>query len=376
MKHSYIFSSKMNSTSFDGNGFCTKDNTIDLTSPYWAVRWQYSRVDKILQGITTPIISTFGIIGNLIFIWMVYRVKNLRSSVNAYLTNLAICDILFLVCKNGWTLVNMLRLNVNRAYPVTSALGCATWVITTKIWYILSAELTTLVTIERYLAICHPIRHIQMKGSKRNVIILSCLWFSSLGMTLSIVPRFVKFKMFCLLWPETTEYQGMPKTFNACLSHEGFTVAGAYEGFLYITLFLLAATLNCILSVKIIQTLHRRSRNKDHAIGQRLRVRNQVTRTLVASGLVFFVCQLPYRFYSLDDLIDDFFDVDFLDTQVKVTVLIIGRFFLLVNSIINPYLYVLSCEHYRSALRIALRIKPIKRTTTSTHNRQREETNI
>ena len=83
------------------------------------------------------------------------------------------------------------------------------------------------------------------------------------------------------------------------------------------------------------------------------KVRNQVARPLIATGIVFFICQLPYRLYALDDVIDDLFEVDFLDTQPKVTILVTGRLFLTLNSIINPYIYVFSCRHYRHAMKEA-----------------------
>ena len=80
-----------------------------------------------------------------------------------YFTNLEICDTLYLECKTGWDLVDMLRLNVNRTYPVISALVCATWVLTTKMWFVLSVELTTLVRNNRTL---------NMKNKQTNKLVV------------------------------------------------------------------------------------------------------------------------------------------------------------------------------------------------------------
>ena len=351
---------------------CSKeDNYIDLSNPFWAVRWLYSDTDKLIESIIIPVFSVFGFVGNLAFLWTIYQVRDLRTTLNAYLANLAACDILFLVFFIGWPLAN---LNadpdpVNRAYPVHSAFGCACYVITTRLWYFASVKLTTLVSIERYLAICLPIKHRLLTGKKHNVKLLALVWILSLAVSLTIIPRFIVFKHYCLIWPDSSEFTNVPSSFSTCLAIEGFSTAGAYEGILYILFFVLAMTINGILYLKIILALSRRSMgNRQRPEGNEPRpnqiadndndkVRNQVARTLIATGIVFFICQLPYRLYSLDDVIDDLFDVDFLDTQPKVTILVTGRLFLTLNSIINPYIYVLSCRHYRHAMKKAFGIR-------------------
>ena len=342
--------------------------SIDLSNPFWAVRWLYSDTDKLIESIVIPVLSIFGFTGNFAFLWTIYRMPKMRTGLNAYLANLAICDILFLVFYVAWPLANLSADPdpVNRAYPVNSMVGCVSWVITTRLWYFASVELTTLISVERYFAICHPVKHRLMTGKTRNVKLLCAVWITSCGITLTIIPRFAAFTRYCLIWPNTPEYMDMPESFNACRSVEGFSNLGAYEGLLYIVFFVLAMALNGVLYFKIILALTRRPirrHNNQNDNNQQQRpseadvARNQVARTLIASGIVFFVCQLPYRFYSLDDVIDDLLDIDILDTQPKVTILITGRLFLTLNSIINPYIYVFSCQHYRQAMKEAFRIR-------------------
>ena len=334
---------------------CESGNVVDLSSPFWAVRWLYSETDKLIESIIIPCFSIFGFIGNLAFLWTVYRVRELNTTLNGYLANLAVCDILFLVFFIGWPAANLSADPdpVNRAYPVNSAFGCVCYVVTTRLWYFASVKLTTLISIERYLAICHPIKHRMITGKKYNIKLLCFVWMASMAITLTIIPRFMVFKHFCLIWPETEEFANTPSSFNGCYSVHGFkSQAGAYEGILYIIFFILAMAVNGFLYVKIIIALSRR-RMSDGADT----VRNQVARTLIATGIVFFICQFPYRLYSLDDVVDDLFDVDIIDTQPKVTILITGRLFLTMNSIINPYIYVFSCRQYRQAMKQAFGMK-------------------
>ena len=199
--------------------------------------------------------------------------------------------------------------------------------------------------------------------------LLALVWILSLAISLTIIPRFIVFKHYCLIWPDSLEFTNIPSSFNTCLAIEGFSTAGAYEGILYILFFVFVITINGILYLEIILALSRLPMgNRQRPVGNRPRpnqvedndrdkVRNQVARTLIATGIVFFICQLPYRLYSLDYVIDDLFEVDLLDTQPKVTILVTGRLFLTLNSIINPYIYVLSCRHYRHAMKEAIGIR-------------------
>ena len=59
------------------------------------------------------------------------------------------------------------------------------------------------------------------------------------------------------------------------------------------------------------------------------RVRNQVARTLVINGIVFFICQIPSRIDNLDDFFD-YLNVkfDLFDYKESSTVTAVGHAFL------------------------------------------------
>ena len=69
------------------------------------------------------------------------------------------------------------------------------------------------------------------------------------------------------------------------------------------------------------------------------RVRNQVAHTLIFNGVAFCICLIPYRIDTLDDAFDYlrvYFDL--LDHGQEATVTSIGQAFLLLNSVINPFI--------------------------------------
>ena len=84
------------------------------------------------------------------------------------------------------------------------------------------------------------------------------------------------------------------------------------------------------------------------------RIRNQISRTLIACGIIFFACQSPYRIAKLDFLLDDL-ELSIFDDELFNTLLSLGQVLILLNSAINPYLYGLTCKHYRHAIIKAIR---------------------
>ena len=351
------------------------DGVINLTNPYWAERWLYTDVDTLIYTVIQPSLSSFGLVGNAAFLFTILRLPVMRTTLNAYLANLAVCDFFFLVFQTSWGLAAINTTPVNRSYPVTSALGCMLWTISMRLWYFASLGLMSLISIERFFAICYPVKHRLMNGKARNLKVLCAVWTLSLAITLTSLPRFMNHTRYCLMWPKTPEYLGFPLTVDICRAVDHFTKSGLYEGLLYLILFMLAMIGNTILYVKIIMALHSRNARQDvpstrqfHGVDK---VRNQVARTLIANGIIFFICQMPYRFYSLDDIIDDLSDYDLLQTKPKSTTLIVGRLFLTLNAVINPYLFVLSSRHYRRAMLNAFGIKlglvtPLQESTMST----------
>ena len=102
-----------------------------------------------------------------------------------------------------------------------------------------------------------------------------------------------------------------------------------YEGFLLIVIFILSASVNCILYAKILRAVASRSIPKTatptstRAVTDNNRIRNQVARTLIINGVV---CQIPYCIDNLDDAFEYLhLDVDLLDQAQDQTVTTIGQ---------------------------------------------------
>ncbi len=326
---------------------CQKAEYIfNITEHEDAYGFLYGTFDVILITVILPVISVIGILGNSAFLYTIIRIEDLRkATVTIYLGNLAICDILLLIFVTGWYIATYISSPVNGAFPVTSALGCSIWQLTTHYWYLGSLSFITLITIERYLAICKPVQHRNFGGKRLTLKLVIAVWVISLVFTLSAVPQFSKSVFHCIFWPDSEEFKDLPLTFNDCNPES--EAANLYVHLFHLVTLLISMVVNFVLFVRIIIALRGFSKRSSRAEN----VTKQVTRTLVANGIIFFICQVPERIFSLDEIFDDVGGVDLLTSRyTEALVLLVGRAFLFLNSIINPFLYVLSCKLYRDSM--------------------------
>ncbi len=105
----------------------------------------------MLFKIIWPCIIFVGIISDILFIWSVVRVSSLHTSTYIILASLACTDIGVLI---GLGMVNILDIFTK---PVRYAnLDTCELPLFMLTWFCFTSSL---VSLERYLAICHPIRH-------------------------------------------------------------------------------------------------------------------------------------------------------------------------------------------------------------------------
>ena len=107
---------------------------------------------------------------------------------------------------------------------------------------------------------------------------------------------------------------------------------------------LTAMAVSIYMYVRIVLVLHRRK-----SIEGRQRVRNQVARMLIVNGVVFFVCQAPYRVLSLNAWIC------FLTGQPNHLQQALGNVspwislvLLHINCLVNPLIYSAMSAQYRT----------------------------
>ncbi len=336
-------------------------DTYNLSDIAVAEKWLWSETDYLIAMVIIPILCFIGVFGNGSFIFTILRLQKMKSSLNAYLFNLAVCDILLLLIAAYWYIANYLHSPVShRTMAVESRWGCAAFVLSTHPWYFAGIELNTVITVERYLAICSPLRHRAMVGSKRTIKLLVAVWAIAIGTSITVVPQYWNLTPFCLQWPDEYRYRGLPEIHKVCDPVNVYFMS--YGEIIFQVFFVVGLLFNSVLYGKIIVALSRRSIARIPSIKkldsggtddeQTSGVRNQVAKTLIANSIIFFVCQTPHRIASAEYILD-WYGSGFLEVDQYALLNSISYGFLILNSIINPYLYVGSCQFYRNAMKEA-----------------------
>ena len=133
----------------------------------------YKPVYKIIGCFFVSSIFLVGFLGNLLVIFVIWRTRSMHTTTNCYLASLAVADILLLISAPLPTIVEyFLIINQSMFGPV----GCAIMVYCQYLGVNLSSLSITAFTVERYIAICHPMRAQTMCTQNRAKKIILGLW--------------------------------------------------------------------------------------------------------------------------------------------------------------------------------------------------------
>ena len=331
------------------------------------------------------IIFAVGFVGNVIFLFSVIRVKALKTVTNFYLANVAVADLLFLNLETS----NAIWQYKQKENPFTTSFECGLYYFAYHLSFFASILLLTLVTGERYFAICHPLKHLQWNNKKRSVFLTSITWFVAAIFANFVALKFGKLEKFCTIihWPtlnstnstERTDTRKKEAIFDFKLDdikqgnftknklHFAFCssihpilhdVADIVQGIP----FFVAAVMNAALYTKIIKRLYKPLPNRDvnNAQNQQsTKQKRQIAHMLLANYIIFFVCLTPGQLLNLQDL--SFFEGGILldyenegphETTFMYTVILLK----VLNSAINPILYGLASPSYRRGFQKAFSI--------------------
>ncbi len=174
--------------------------------------YSYSAVDTTVITIILPIILSLGVINNSAFLFVIFRVPSMRSATNIYLVHLALADLLYLIVNS-----NVFYILKYAASPkvytelLKSHAACFIFEFLKNTGYFASIALVTAVSYERYLAVCHPIKHLKIRGRRRTNTMVAICWVVGLIFACSTTLGTSAYSAkYCVRWPEGSEYEGLP----------------------------------------------------------------------------------------------------------------------------------------------------------------------
>ena len=333
----------------------------------------YQPTDKIMISVIFPIIVVVGVFSNAGFLLTIARVRDMRTLTNFYLANLACADLFFaLITTVRYIYPYIWHSEFSGGVPWETQFGCAATSALPSFVYYTSICLVTLVSIERYLAICHPLKHRMVNKKSRTVKMVAGSWLLALILAALTAPVGSKLYVFCMIWPEKYQHR-LPKFLNFCnYVHPAFQEISSIIQF---TPFFVALVLNTVLYSIIIIRLSQRDvsdqgEDKNGPASQAKRVRNSVARMLVINGIIFFLCLAPWQFFNLYNIVLRNFSIKPLDAGHVFALAWVARCLNVLNSAVNPIIYSVTNARYRQAFLKSIGCSPKKRsvgeTTSST----------
>ena len=295
----------------------------------------------LLVKIFIPIVFIIGFLGNVAFLFLLARVKKMRTITNFYLANLAAADLLILFLETLtrlWHHLSSSQVSTERFHTRTS-FGCVMFYFAIHVPPIASIFLITIVSFDRYFAICHPLKYRNKKNKKRvSYILILLAWLISAVLSLLRALASGRLIYICIVWPSHEKYKYFPDRVTRCNPIHHFFREDILENLVHSVPFIAALIINTIINIRIIQRL-RSPPPGDNGNQQNQQIKRRITWMLVANFVIFFSCLAPkHAFLILWNLFSYSKQRYYTHTSTILVML---------NSAINPIVYGLASPSYR-----------------------------
>ncbi|XP_077978392.1 somatostatin receptor type 5-like [Glandiceps talaboti] len=283
------------------------------------------------------IICIIGLLLNASFVFVFCRVKCMRTLTNGYLVNLAVSDMSLL-----FTVVLYFAIALYDPEYRPHPFQCTITFLHTVLLFV-SLWMVTIVSIERYLGICNPLKARLFNTRGRVAALVAASWL--LGMVCA-VPKVV----YCSIKP----------THPVLAKRADLAVCVVYM-LVFLSSMITVATMY---SLTVKNFKHSVKKLRKDRINTRKSDERQVLVTCMAISVVFFICTLP-AFYKY------VMQVIYMATHVvpggnfSICIYALNRWLLLINSSVNPLIYTITSARCRRAFVQAFTFRPLRHKYTS-----------
>lgn len=288
-----------------------------------------------IDGILTFIVVVLGLTGNVLTMTILTKPK-MKSSTNAYLLALAIWDSVVLLSSLLLLALPQTIASYSHYFPdlvpIVYPIGLTGQ--TATIW------LMVCVAVERYIAVCHPLKANRMCTIKRARIIIILVSFLSL---IYNICRIFEYSKDYVIDHETNKTIPILKLTE--LYTENDTYKKVYYTWLYIPIlcFIPIGTL-AVLNTFLVRAVHKSQQQQQTMHVRQTTENNSVTIMLVCVVIVFIVCQFPALVYNVA-WSADYCYVDYSYGWMILSS--IRNFLVSINSAVNFILYCALGQKFR-----------------------------
>ncbi|XP_032897154.1 thyrotropin-releasing hormone receptor [Amblyraja radiata] len=321
---------------------------------------------QVVTILLVLLICGMGIAGNVMVVLVVVKTKHMRTPTNCYLVSLAIADLVVLLAAG--------LPNITESVAASWVYGYAGCLCITYLQYLginASSCSITAFTIERYIAICHPIKAQFICTVSRAKKIIAFVWaFTS---------------VYCVMWFFLLHIKQIPHLdgtevvcdYKVSRSHYLPIYFLDFTIFYVIPLFLATVLYGLIARILFLNpipntpqdmannSIHKGRSNTLKTTGGRSKgaqsSRKQVTQMLAVVVILFALLWMPYRTLVV---VNSFMSAPYLNTWF----LLFCRLSIYLNSAINPVIYNLMSQKFRAAFKKLCKCKQAEAEKPTAYN--------
>ena len=333
---------------------CDVNKTLDE-----ALEKNYTRLSWTMYLIFSPLVTAFGVIANSAFIFVVHRIKTMRTITNIFLVNLVVADSSLLIAAFAQYIGSYVNSPVyNFGFSFNNVFGCVTPNFLIYLCYYKSLWTVTLISVERYFGVCHLLWYRYMGSTRRAVNMVLASWLIS-ALFASPTMLHAMVQKICIIFQEGSEImERIPKCFRDC---DNCNIA------LYATdliEFVIALIVNIVLYGFVVRKVTKtRIPNGDIRLRKDVKKVVHSRRNSIAT-IAFFVCLIPFTIVNINNLFGYYFGWFEWNKTIVTSLVWIGRVFFLLNSTLNPLIYNATNPIYRLAFKQAFNSRYSRRSST------------
>ncbi|XP_007253823.3 type-1 angiotensin II receptor [Astyanax mexicanus] len=286
-------------------------------------------------------IFVIGMVGNSMVVVVIYRYMKLKTVANVFVLNLAVSDLTFLITLPMWATFTATGYH----WPFGSFLckasaGLVIFNLYTSIFFL------TALSVDRYLAIVHPMRSRQRRTLLYARITCVLIWaFAFLLSAPTALSREIH-----VIENHLSTTCGVLHSNDQIPLLVSLSILKSVLGFL--VPFLIIITCYCLMGRALLGSrglLRKNSRSRE----------DEILRMLAAAVLAFFICWAPHQVFHFMDLlamlevVTSCHVLDIIDTAMPFSICL--AYF---NSCVNPILYGFVGHNFRKNLLRLLRCRP------------------
>ena len=314
----------------------------------------YTDVEFSLILIVAPFICILGLFFNVAYLLVLYRERDLRTTTNFYLANLAVADGFLLLVR----LVRYIGtyvyspIDYHNITPFTDVYSCGIPILLINLFSFASVFFILFVASERYFSICRPLTHRGQDSSCRALILTLIGWTVPLIFVCCHLGSF-DLQDICIVWSDSLS---VPKHFKTCSWMPWVAISLLVFDNAQIWMALITS---CAMYIAIIRTLSKKKGKQSNCSHEQ----DLFTKMLLINTFVFFICLMPMQVIDLMTLMDKICDLQ-ISQLLPRTFFWVAIVLSLINSAINPLIYNAVIPNYRKAFKRAFCVSLCSRKET------------